>query len=125
MTAGQQLHIDTTLATLGPPFTYGVPHLSLPDTYGYGTATATWELFERVDATTGESKWCASWRHISNGAYQPEDTFSWTAGRYLPDSTRWQTLGESIAWLTAQTLTDGANADYRLAADFADHRLGG
>lgn len=112
MTAGQQLHIDDTLTRLGPPFTYGVPHLSLPNTYGYGTAAATWELFERVDATTGESKWCASWRAESYGSYQPEDAFSWTAGRYLPDNTHWQTLGESLAWLAAQTLTDGANATY-------------
>lgn len=114
MTAGQQLHIDETLARLGPPFTYGVPHLSSPGTYGYGTATATWELFERVDATTGESKWCASWRAESRGSYQPENTFTWTAGRYLPTETHWETLGESLAWLAAQTLTGGADNTYRI-----------
>ena len=107
MTAGQQLHIDETLMKLGPPFTYGVPHNSAPHTYGYGNSGGTWELFEQVDPTTGESKWCAAWRLAAPDASALVDQHSWTAGRWLPPETDWETLGESLAWLAANTLTRG------------------
>ena len=107
MTAGQQLHVNNTLAQLGPPFTYGVPHQSVPHTYGYGNSGATWELFEQVDPTTCESKWCAAWRLERPDYAVLLDPQTWTAGRWLPPETDWKTLGESLAWLVAQTLTHG------------------
>jgi len=105
VTAGQQLHIDKTLATLGSPFVYGVPHDSEPDVYGYGTTGIVWELFERVDPTTGESSWAATWWE---GRTNRETDSSWTAGRDIsPDAFCWSTREEAITWLTAQTLTNG------------------
>lgn len=106
MTAGQQLHVNKTLAELGHPFVYGVVHNSEPDVYGYGTNDGDWEIFERLDPRTGITRWSATWWEKARAF--PAHSKDWTAGRLLPlGDPDWDSLANTLAWLVAQTLTHG------------------
>lgn len=106
MTAGQLLHIDSTLAQL-PGFDYGVVMTNYPNIYGYGDKAGKWELFERTDTTDPTARWAAT---IGRFPTQMHTTIDWprynTANRILPVDVRWGSREDALAWLVATTLTE-------------------
>lgn len=108
MTAGQLLHVNSTLAQL-PGFDYGVVLVNYPNIYGYGDKAGKWELFERTDVTDPGARWTAT-----IGRFPVQDqtntTDDWTkfntANRILPVGAKWGSRDDAIAWLVSTMLTE-------------------